>query len=151
MKKMSMCLVLFAMFVGINGCSNKTEKMQVKKQLVEQSPSDFKPAFTKETVIKLNGIVSQQLEVIDQYDAMKGAKNNDENMAKLIELEIRAKVNLGNMISAEKQLIESGETYNKATFAGMMDFVKDVQRELSAKVVMIKKHKAMAMVKSLDS
>lgn len=131
MKAFSIPLVLIAVFLGINGCSNKQENIQVKEQLKEQSPSDFKPAFTKTTVIKLNHIVSMQLKVINEYDALAAPKNSNRNADKLIELAMRSKQNLENMVSAETQLIKSGEHYNKATFAGMKDFVQDVERELT--------------------
>jgi PBP1b-binding outer membrane lipoprotein LpoB len=144
MSKLSISILFITLFLGISGCSNQTEPMQTNKQVVEQTPSDFKPAFTKETVIKLNAIVSLQLEVINEYDAiiamdkkasMTAEKKHKlmQSNSKIIELSTRSKINLNKMMAAEKQLKESGEEYNKATFAGMMDFMKDVEREISAK------------------
>ena len=41
-----------------------------KQQFVELLPKDFRPAFTKETVIKLNAIVRRSYDVINEYDAI---------------------------------------------------------------------------------
>lgn len=142
MKQLSALLMLFMIVIGIQGCSKQNEQ-QVKQQLIEQTPEDFKPAFTRERVIELNTIVSHQLQVINQYDDLK---ITNEISAELLNLEKQSKLNLSHMLSAEQRLIASGEHYNKATFAGMKSFVEDVQHEISANVVMMKKNKAMKKV-----
>ncbi len=117
-----------------------------KETVAEIQPNDFRPAFTKKTVIKLNAIVSRQLDVADEYDVIvrhfrsepdlldtsSTPMTQEKSLAKLASLSKRSKQNLSDMIEAQKVLVESGEDYNKATFAGMMTFVRNIEREITA-------------------
>lgn len=122
--------------------SSKISNEAETENIVKLTPEKFKPAFTKETVIKLNGIVSRQLAVIDEYDAIiskarKAMKNGQQDQLSqysdiIDDLSQRAKVNLKDMTAAKKELIASDEEYNEATLAGMMTFVISVDKEISA-------------------
>ena len=133
------------------------QNVQQNKEIVELQPNNFKPAFTRDTVIKLNSIVSRQLAVVDEYDAMIGSLRNSikENitqpkkersasiqakMNRVADLVQKAKLNLADLTEAEKEIIENKEHYNKATFAGMMDFVKKVEKELSTEQLSLNKN-----------
>lgn len=126
-----------------NSSASSTERDS--QNIVKITPDKFQPAFSKETVIKLNSIVSRQLTVIDEYDAVmnkarKAMKNSTHNQqAQLSQhsdiidaLSKRAKINLKDMTAAKKELIASEEKYNEATLAGMMTFVTNVDKEISA-------------------
>lgn len=112
------------------------------QNIVKLTPDKFKPTFTKETVIKLNGIVSRQLAVIDEYDAViskarramkDGQQDQLSQYSDIIDaLSERAKINLKDMTAAKNELIASDEEYNEVTLAGMMTFVVNVDKEISA-------------------
>ena len=114
------------------------------QNIVKITPDKFQPAFSKETVIKLNAIVSRQLAVVDEYDAviskarMAMQSSTDNKQAQLSQysdiidaLSQRSKVNLSDMTAAKTELIASDESYNEATLAGMMTFVTSVDKEIS--------------------
>lgn len=138
MKKISLilCLLMVSGFVQ----AKQTEASlapKAEQEIVALAPEHFKPAFTKATVIKMNAIVQRSLDVINEYDSIIAEiKNNaDPNNAKQLErindLSMRSKLVLKDMLAAEKELKESDEVYNSAIFAGMKDFVSDVEREIS--------------------
>lgn len=124
--------------------SNVSSTEKHTQNIVKITPDKFQPAFSKETVIKLNGIVSRQLNVIDEYDAVmskarKAMKDSTDiqktqlsQYSDIIDaLSQRAKINLKDMTAAKKELIASEEKYNEATLAGMMTFVTNVDKEIS--------------------
>lgn len=140
----------------MSSCTNNSASSQEKTEIVELQPSNFKPIFTRDTVIKLNKIVSRQLEVIDEYDSMiknlrqavvtKRKNSNKEEdsfiysqMNTLTDLNERSKINLADIREAEKVLIESKEHYNKTTFEGMKSFVKQVEKEISNEKISLEK------------
>lgn len=145
-------MIIFAAFLVVCSTTNAevSKTQQDKKSIIELAPGDFKPTFTKETVIKLNEIVSRSLDVINEYDAIiqtvqssglkqKTSSNKDtkskqltSEIAQINSLSVRSKGILAEMHTAENQLKTSGEEYNVVIFAGMMGFVKDVEREISA-------------------
>ena len=118
--------------------------------VVELQPQNFKPAFTRDTVIKLNAIVRRSLNTINTYDSViKNIRTQVEQasdseatpqlkqhashqVAELMQLQQHAEHALADMRAAVKQLKASGEYYNKTLLAGMIDFVEDVEREISA-------------------
>jgi hypothetical protein len=122
-----------------------------KQQFVELLPKDFRPAFTKETVIKLNAIVRRSYDVINEYDAiieqtynsaMQASKvktntqyqtDAQQKLSKVKQLQQRSGLALSDMMSAVEVLRKSGEEHNKAVLAGMINFVKDVDQEISRK------------------
>ena len=140
-------LLTISLFIYSTASAEKAKVEQPNQNIVELRPGDFKPTFTKETVIKLNAIVSRSLDIINEYDAvientqptMQLLKTNAGNKLlaqkslKISALSKRSKENLLAMQKAEKQLKSSNEEYNSVVFAGMMTFVQDVERETSAK------------------
>lgn len=150
MKKI-IVLVFFGLLLSSSMVfSENSQEKNVKQDIVELAPSDFKPSFTKDTVIKLNGIVARSLDVINEYDSVIGSVREsvehgtkapksesttsdlNTDIARINILSERSQRILADMVDAEKELKESGEHYNGAILAGMMDFVMDVEREISA-------------------
>lgn len=152
MKKIAVPFLLITVCLfGIIACEraadssssvSNTEKSA--QNIVKITPDKFQPAFSKETVIKLNSIVSRQLTVIDKYDAVmnkarKAMQDSTDNQqvqlsqySEIIDaLSKQAKTNLKDMATAKKELIASKEAYNEATLAGMMTFVTNVDKEIS--------------------
>lgn len=147
-KKLIVMLALFFV-TSVAANAEKKQEAEIKQEIVELTPSDFKPAFTKNTVIKLNKIVARSLDVINEYDAVidsvrtaietkitgsETAKSTallEQEIAKINALAQQSKLILGDMKTAEHNLKLSGEDYNTVIFAGMMTFVKDVEKEIS--------------------
>ena len=132
----------------IFGCESKTKQKNSAQEhtsasqskIIKLSPDDITPAFRRDTVIKLNAIVSKQLEVITEFDRVKNLyKHNDRTSEKektqyysvISRLVAQAKANEKDLMDAKYQLDQSGEHYNKPTLAGMISFVKDVEQEIS--------------------
>lgn len=105
-------------------------------------PENYSPAFERDTVIGLNEIVRRSLTVIEEYDAMKRsisrateaapAPSVDEQRALLEDMDARAAQALEDITADAARLEASDEVYNAAILAGMVDFVTDVDREVSA-------------------
>lgn len=122
----------------------------VTREFVELFPEDLQPAFTQSTVLKLNAIVRRSLDAISEYDeiiqdvriavekavssqAIPGLKERaQEKVAMISVLDESAKSALKDMQAAATELRNSDEVYNSALLYGMMDFVEDVEREISA-------------------
>lgn len=109
----------------------------------ELSRENFHPAFTKNTVLKLNAIVSKSLDVINEYDSVMGQvrrvkktpieeQNLSNEIERINQLSSQSKQILSEMLLAEKALKDSDEVFNRAILAGMVDFVSDVEREVTA-------------------
>jgi len=107
------------------------------------SRENFHPAFTKNTVLKLNAIVSKSLDVINEYDSVMGQvrrvkktpieeQNLSNEIERINQLSSQSKQILSEMLLAEKVLKDSDEVFNRAILAGMVDFVSDVEREVTA-------------------
>ena len=111
-------------------------------------PDDFRPAFTRDTVIKLNGIVERSYLVISELDQLRGelrgsslsdasamarsGRNlNDRQSARIASLHQRSRAALKDMNAAVDQLQAGEEYYNSAVLAGMVMFVNDVEQEVS--------------------
>jgi len=62
-----------------------------------------------------------------------------EEIAQIDALSKRSQLALDDMTSAVKTLKASGEFYNATILAGMVTFVEDVEREVSAKSAMLMK------------
>ncbi len=144
--------VLLLVTCGFTGHSAIAEEADTvaRKKIVELLPEDFQPAFTKETVVKLNAIVRRSFDAINEYDdnikkirtvvsesAKSGASKESMEMAqqKLAHVKVlneKSKAALKDMMAAATELRNSDEIYNKAILAGMIDFVEDVEREISA-------------------
>ncbi|GAB2188809.1 hypothetical protein MAH1_04160 [Sessilibacter sp. MAH1] len=137
-------------FIGNTVSAEELQSTVAKKEIVELLPEDFKPAFTRETVIKLNAIVKRSFDAINDYDdsirevravvadAMKPDATDDakqiamKKISHINDLMQASKSALMDMKAAEVELRNSGEEYNSAILAGMIDFVEDVAREISA-------------------
>ncbi|MFT2089626.1 hypothetical protein [Paraglaciecola sp. 2405UD69-4] len=118
------------------------------EHIVKLLPEDFKPAFTRETVLKLNGIVRRSYEVINEFDSLK--KGNEASLLlvdskataeqiklansqfnEMQALSERSKSALEDMMKAVDTLKASQEHYNSAVLAGMVKFVKVVEHEVN--------------------
>lgn len=124
------------MFSGLVHAEKSVD--QKGQQVVELAPEDFKPSFTKSTVIKLNAIVSRSLDVINEYDSIIGEmkqssdpKSIENQIRRVDQLSEQSTLILTDMLAAEKELKASDEVYNSAILAGMKDFVSDVEREVT--------------------
>jgi hypothetical protein len=125
------------------------ESTQSFEHIVELLPEDFKPAFTRETVITLNAIVKRSYAVIEEFDDLNqelektmhkpSFQRSAEQLKALVQhkltvrnnLRQRSKTALSDMQQAVKTLKASDEHYNAAVLAGMFTFVKTVEREVS--------------------
>lgn len=171
-QRVSKTVNIFFCIIGVFGCFtfnlhakesaqqlNTQDRKSFASQVVEYSPDfvhiktllpvDFKPAFTRSTVIKLNEIVKRSYSVINEYDDLiktQQIRHMDEPLItvssnvmqpkKLDETKIKALQNRAytahqDMQRAVTQLRSSDEYYNKAVLAGMQNFVKDVNIEVN--------------------
>ncbi|MCY7294899.1 hypothetical protein [Alteromonas sp. a30] len=158
MKKVNLLTLIFTLFAGLlintvafayekQTSPEKAQKEQLSQQeLVELYPTDFKPAFTRDTVIKLNAIVHRSYDVINTYDAIiadvkRSIKHTESNnkltpeakaqLTRITKLADESKKILADMKVAIDELNASKEDYNPAILAGMLDFVQDVEREIA--------------------
>ena len=120
------------------------------REFAEISADQFSPAFTRDTVIKLNGIVRRSLDTIRAFDSeinairtainaslVDDASEDTQNSAKTALQKVAAwrdaaQAAQKDMNAAVDELKASGETYNVTLLAGMVDFVDDVAAELTA-------------------
>lgn len=125
-------------------------KAKNDQEIVELQPSDFKPAFTQETVLKLNAIVTLSFEAIGEYDdviknirstvdqanqadaSVENKQTAQENVDQLGKLSKRSMDALAKMTQAAKELRSSDELFNPVILHGMINFVEDVEREITA-------------------
>ena len=116
--------------------------------LVETTlPSDRPPAFSRATVVRLNGIVQRSLDTIEEFDRgrplaadERAGSDADEagsplagraRLAWLEALDARAKSAREDMAIAAATLRSSGEAYNATLLAGMVKFVDRVAEEIA--------------------
>ncbi len=116
--------------------------------ILEILPEDFRPAFTRATVIRLNGIVERSYQVISELDQLRRERSgtptsasftlaeSEEHLAnrqraRIASIRVRSKAALDDMNAAVAQLKASEEYYNSAVLAGMIMFVNDVEQEVS--------------------
>lgn len=162
--KLFILLLVTTGFTTHSVIAEEASNTVARKQIVELLPQDFKPAFTRETVIKLNAIVHRSFDAINEYDSnvrsfrqaveestKTDASEEAKEMAqkKLVQLDAlmaKSKAALTDMMAAKTELENSDEEYNKAILAGMVDFVEDVEREITAQST-----KLHAMVKTEES
>lgn len=156
--KLLRLFVLLLVTCGFAGQSVFAEEVAPAptKEIIELLPEDFKPAFTKETVIKLNAIVRRSFDAINEYDdnigevqsVVKSAKSDASEEAmemakkKLAEVDVlnkQSKSALKDMMAAATELRNSDEVFNAAILAGMIDFVEDVEKEISDQYAQLEK------------
>jgi hypothetical protein len=134
--------------------SESTEEQvleQHSKKIVRLAPNDFKPVFTKETVLKLNAIVRRSYNAINEYDSIaedirmlinnadqtkdsekRGFKKAvSQRLVEMKGLRERSKAAMADMVKAITELENSREYYNKTILAGMVEFVEKVDTELA--------------------
>lgn len=150
-------------FISLIMCSiafnivNAEETNTSQIEIIEQLPEDFKPAFTRDTVIKLNAIVRRSFDVFNEYDAIiddihtsvtqavkpnasdKTKQQAQEHLTLMNALKIRSKDALEDMTIAATELRNSDEVYNSAILAGMIDFVEDIERVMSTESTKLEK------------
>jgi len=155
----ALLLVIFAISGGAMSVALADEAADgvTRQKFVELFPSDIKPAFTQSTVLKLNAIVRRSLDAINEYDEIikevriavdKAVSENvvpglkeqaEQKIAQITVLSEVSKSALGDMMIAVKKLRHSDELFNRAILAGMIDFVEDVEREISAQQAKLEK------------
>ncbi len=117
-------------------------------EFAEITPDELRPAFTRETVLKLNAIVQRSLDAVNEYDlviddiraavnaaAAEGAADAArgaaaEAITTLSGLHARSKAALEDMNAAVAALEAGDEIYNETLLAGMVLFVEDVEGEI---------------------
>ena len=110
-------------------------------KFVEQKLEDLTSPFTKETVLALNAIVSRSLTAIDTFDQTRRELNDNTNDAQRVEI-LATYTELSNttrqarddMAAAAERLRDSGERYNEAIFAAMVEFVNNVDKEIHQEI-----------------
>lgn len=121
------------------------ESKSTNGDIVEILPEDFKPAFTRDTVIKLNAIVKRSYAVIEGFDDFKRELNSatmhkvgtstgllsESQTVAITALEQHSNAAVADMREAVKALKVSDEYYNVAVLAGMTRFVEAVDKEIS--------------------
>lgn len=143
-------LLLAILLINTSVYAETEIKAKNDQEIVELQPKDFKPAFTEKTVLKLNAIVRKSLEVIREYtkdikniratvDQATQASATDEskriaqeNVAILGKLSKRSMDALAEMTEAATELRNSDELFNPTLLHGMVDFVEDVEREITS-------------------
>ena len=144
-------VLIFSLAVGTGTVAISSEdnahEHTFAHQLVEIQPSDFKPAFTRDTVIKLNSIVERAYSAIGEFDELKNNLKSssevfgpgvnasqmlsEDQLASIRSLKSRSSIVLSDMNVALEVLKVSGEHYNPAVLAGMVIFVKTVEEEIT--------------------
>lgn len=140
MKKIQIVVIsalMFCVSVGSTTFAFAERAAIEKPKAIELFPEDFKPAFTREVVTKLNAIVRRSYNSINEYDTNSQQIDNakelsEQQLAKINKLAENSQSALRDMIAAVKELEASGEHYNAAILAGMMDFVTGVEKEITA-------------------
>lgn len=121
------------------------EKTAANSDLVVIEPKDFKPAFTRDTVIKLNAIVGNSYGIVREFDKLvtelrhNRVESNtaepfvlsESQLAAVTTLADRSSRAFADMNRAIDALKASGEHYNAAILAGMALFVRSVNQEIS--------------------
>ena len=148
------CLVVCSIAINFTYAD---EPNTTQVEIIEQLPEDFKPAFTRDTVIKLNAIVRRSFDLFNEYDAIiddihtsvaQAAKPNasdktkqqaQEHLTLMNALKIRSKDALEDMTTAATELRNSDEVFNSAILAGMIDFVEDIERVMSTEHAKLEK------------
>lgn len=143
-------LLLAFLLMNITAYAETASEARNDQEIVELQPKDFKPAFTEETVQKLNAIVRKSLEVIREYTkdiknmratvdqaSQPSATDKDKRMAQenvevLNKLSKRSMDALKEMNQAATELRNSDELFNPTLLHGMIDFVEDVEREITS-------------------
>ena len=121
--------------------SDLPSQSEDKPKFVEQKLEDLTSPFTKETVLALNAIVSRSLSAIESFDKARRELENDndeiqrvEMLATYTKLSQSTRQARGDMATAAERLRSSGENYNKAIFAAMVQFVNNVDEEIHAEI-----------------
>ena len=118
------------------------------KTYAEIDESAFAPAFTRETVIKLNAIVQRSLDVYKEFSpelksinaavdtAMAEDASADDRATaeagydKIVAWHDRALAAQADMTDAVEVLKASDEIYNEELLAGMIKYVNDIEGEM---------------------
>ncbi len=147
----SMLLLAIAACTGVGNMAlaDQSASQTDEREFIELFPSDIKAPFTQETVTKLNEIVRRSYDAINEYDdviegirvsvkkasskqTVPGLKQRaEEKVEKIYSLDEASKTALTDMVLAAKELRGSDEVYNAAILEGMMQFVEEVEREIS--------------------
>lgn len=115
----------------------------------DQRPKDYRPPFSKETVLKLNPIVERSKLALDRFDAitdeMAAAKKaNDTGRIKaltdeLVKLKAASDQALTDFKAQKTALIASKEYYDTRVLAGMELFVTGAPDEIGDRIAELKK------------
>lgn len=147
LSSLALLLVLSFGLVGGAVADNASGTVE-ERDFIELFPTDIRVPFTQKTVTKLNAIVRRSYNAINEYDevvddirvtvkkaasdeAVPGLKQRaEEKLQKIYVLDEASKSALIDMKTAAKELRSSDEEFNNAILEGMIDFVKDVEREI---------------------
>ncbi len=129
---------------GMEAIAAKSSESQAdtgNSNYANQELDDLSSPFTRETVLVLNAIVSRSLSAIEAFDKARREPdcsdrldNRATRLAKYEDLSEQAHQARIDLVAAGKRLRESGEYYNEAIFAGMLDFVKSVDVEIRQEI-----------------
>lgn len=111
---------------------------------VSSNQNDAEPiarSFTNDEILRLNAIVRRSLNVINEFDSIRGSGLINNSISRIRELSEQARNALSDYVIAREE-IETGarnnnEIFNlraRSVFAGQLDFVEDINRELSAEL-----------------
>ena len=155
LKKTVFAILLWLLFVTSTYAEkSKTDATTETREFVALSHTDIKPPFTQKTVVKLNKIVRQSYDAINEFDSViadtrqtiknASAKNDPKlkktamrSLKEIHRLEKESKKALKNIIKAATKLRNSDEEYNNAILEGMIEFVEDVEKEISLEVALL--------------
>lgn len=125
-------------------------------QFRELGLEDIESAFTRETVLKLNAIVSRSLDTVTRYDDEipkiemavematgpdadgKARSDAEAGLALLATLSEQASAAHADMLVASEQVRTSGEKFNAPLLSGMNRFVRRVDEEILEKLQALK-------------
>ena len=120
-------------------------------EIVELLPEDFKPAFTRDTMIELNAIVKRSYAAVEGFDSLRrelssATKPNerpssttldDKHRVAMNALKLHSQFALNDMRNVVEELRISDEYYNVAVLAGMVMFVEMVDWEIKSFITSI--------------
>ena len=148
----TLVLFLIISFVSVSSsfANQATKEENIDREFIELSSSDIKPPFTQKTVLKLNAIVRLSYNAINEFDSIleetrrtvsnvansntkivTSIKSARQKVKKIHQLSQVSKSALEDIRIAANKLRDSDEEYNNAILEGMIEFVEDVEKEIS--------------------
>lgn len=119
-------------------------------RFVEQELDQLGSPFTRETVLRLNAIVSRSLSAIEDFDRARtepassggaqgpAAPDRSRVLERYTELSRQAAQARADMSAAAREVRGSGERYNDAILTAMAHFVDDVDEEIGEELARLR-------------